>query len=173
MHAPGFDLAGADRERGQKARARGADVERPGPGRAELVGDLRSGVRHHFVGRGGGHQHKIDLADRDGGPLQRRRGRVGRVRDQALIRGGHAACPDPGPADDPLVGDADPRRDLRVRDHRVGKADADRRDRGAEGQDRRDRLAALWRGHGHTHTLSERAPDANGEGPRTRHAGGR
>jgi hypothetical protein len=145
-----FDLPGADRERGQKARARRADVECAGVQGAELVRHLGRGVRHDLIRGGSGDQHEVDLLGEDPGAPQRRGGGTGRVRDEPLRGVGHAAGVNPRAPHDPFVGHADPGRDLIVADDPLGQAHADRRDRRAGGQDGCDRSVRFSQRHTHS-----------------------
>ena len=137
---PASICAGTDRERGQEAGARRADVERARADRAELVRDERRRVRHDLVRGGRGDQHEVDLLGRDPGPPERGRARGRGVGGEPFVRLGDAPRMDPRTADDPLVADADPGGDLGVRDHGLRQARADRRNRGAFGDGRIERL---------------------------------
>ena len=94
--AAGFDLRRPDRQRRQKAGARGVDVEGAGAGRAQRMGDQRRRAGHQLIRRGGGDDHQIDVQRvhrRPGQSLsRRRRGVVSSRSPGSAIRRGGSRC---------------------------------------------------------------------------------
>ena len=110
----------AEAQRGEPARAGGADVDGAGVDGAERGGHDGRGVRRDVVRRHGRDEHEVDVAGVDARVLQRPAAGEGRVLGQRLVRERAPARLDAGALLDPVVVDADALGDLAVR-HDLGR----------------------------------------------------
>ena len=100
----GLHLPRGQRQRGEEAAARGAHVERSGPGGAEGTRHQRGGVGQQVVLAHGGHHHEVEVGGVEAGARERvATGRRREVRE-ARLRRRHAPLPDAGAAEDPVLG---------------------------------------------------------------------
>jgi hypothetical protein len=115
-------------KRGNRAAARGADVEGRGVRRAEFVRDDRSGARRDLVcGERGDEQH-VDLDRVQAGVLQRHPPGARRQVTHPHTGRGTAPLADPGAPLDPLNAHAKPCCDLCICDPALGKRGPEPRD---------------------------------------------
>ena len=127
---PALDLRGAERQAGEERRARGADVDRARVACPERVGDDRRRVRRQLVLRERRHDHQIDLRRLHAGGVERLLAGARGVVAEPLVGLGAAALADPGPGEDPVLGDPESLGDLGVRELALRKLARDRQDRG-------------------------------------------